>query len=289
MDKISFVSIDFETLTPELTSACAVGLVKVVDNVIVQKFYSLIKPIPDNRNERNTFVNGITDQMVEHAPTWKELYPLIEHFFESGKIVCHNASSDINILERISAYYGIVLKTCEVLDTYLITKQKLVDACWAVGIDYINRHDPMSDATACANLMLFIVTGHNPAPIVEKTEFKKTFGKEFFKKKELDSEVKKPLDADRVDNKETPFFQKKVVLTGTLQAYPVREEIASILKNYGADINGSISGRTDIVIVGAGAGPSKMKKIEALNEKGGNIRIIYEDELLEIMKNHGMN
>ena len=38
MEKRSFVSIDFETMTPALTSACAVGLVKVVDNVIVQKF-----------------------------------------------------------------------------------------------------------------------------------------------------------------------------------------------------------------------------------------------------------
>lgn len=43
-ENINFVAIDFETMTPELTSACAVGMVQVVNGVIMQKFYSLIKP-----------------------------------------------------------------------------------------------------------------------------------------------------------------------------------------------------------------------------------------------------
>ena len=58
-----FVAIDFETMTPELTSACAIGLVRVHNGVISQKFYSLIKPIPDSRTERNTHVHGLTDEM----------------------------------------------------------------------------------------------------------------------------------------------------------------------------------------------------------------------------------
>lgn len=46
---INFVAIDFETMTPDLTSACAVGMVQVVNGVIMQKFYSLIKPYPDEQ------------------------------------------------------------------------------------------------------------------------------------------------------------------------------------------------------------------------------------------------
>lgn len=45
METQDFVAIDFETMTPELTSACAIGLVRVHSGVISQKFYSLIKPI----------------------------------------------------------------------------------------------------------------------------------------------------------------------------------------------------------------------------------------------------
>lgn len=68
METQDFVAIDFETMTPELTSACAIGLVRVHNGVISQKYYSLIKPIPDFRTERNTHVHGLTDEMVADAP-----------------------------------------------------------------------------------------------------------------------------------------------------------------------------------------------------------------------------
>lgn len=77
METQDFVAIDFETMTPELTSACAIGLVRVHNGVISQKFYSLIKPIPDSRTERNTHVHGLTDEMVADAPTFSELFPLL--------------------------------------------------------------------------------------------------------------------------------------------------------------------------------------------------------------------
>ena len=87
---INFVAIDFETMTPELTSACAVGMVQVVNGVIMQKFYSLIKPYPDERTERNTFVHGITEEMVENAPTWDIVFPVLRSFAQSGCIACHH-------------------------------------------------------------------------------------------------------------------------------------------------------------------------------------------------------
>ena len=34
----SFTALDFETLTAERSSACAIGLVKVIDGYITQKF-----------------------------------------------------------------------------------------------------------------------------------------------------------------------------------------------------------------------------------------------------------
>ena len=61
-----------------------------------------------------------------------------------------------------------------------------------------------------------------------------------------------------------------------------------LLRSYGADINTSISSKTDIVIVGQGAGPSKMRKIEELREKGIDIRVIEEPELLQILDTHDM-
>lgn len=280
--KNNFVAIDFETMTPELTSACAVGIVKVVDNVISEKFYSLIKPIPDGRNERNTFIHGITEEMVANAPTWKELFPRIESLFESRVIVCHQASTDINILSELNRYYGITIGRCMTYDTYEITHKSLMDSCCDYGIDPGIHHDALCDASACAELYLACLGIKFKKPNYVKVS------KPGMKARELSSSTKKPLSAEDVENPNTPFFKKKVVITGLLTSYPIREELAQLLKKYGADINSSISGKTDIVIVGAGAGPSKLEKVAEYNAKGRNIRLIFEDELLQVLSENNM-
>lgn len=111
---------------------------------------------------------------------------------------------------------------------------------------------------------------------------------EKFKVKVLSAETKIPLADDEIINKETPFFHSKVVLTGNLVTYPVRETLATTLKKYGADINTSISRKTDMVIVGEGCGPSKMKKIEDLQAQGVDIKVIFEPEFLEIMEKYNI-
>ena len=42
-----FAAIDFEAANGKVTSACSMGLVIVRDNQIVERFYSLMKPVPN--------------------------------------------------------------------------------------------------------------------------------------------------------------------------------------------------------------------------------------------------
>ena len=113
-------------------------------------------------------------------------------------------------------------------------------------------------------------------------------GFNFVNKKEthLSAESVRPIDPEQVNDKTTPFFLKRVVITGILATFPEREQLAMLLRSFGADINTSISSKTNIVIVGQGAGPSKMRKIEELREKGSDIRVIEEPELLQILDAH---
>ena len=97
-----------------------------------------------------------------------------------------------------------------------------------------------------------------------------------------------PLKAEEVENKETPFFQKKVVITGSLDYFPIREELAKLLKSYGADINGNISKKTNIVIVGHDAGPKKMEKIYQLLDDGYFIQLFSEQDLLNIFDKYNI-
>lgn len=284
MDEFDFTAIDFETMTAEFTSACAIGIVRVENNVIVQKFYSLIKPIPDSRTGKNTFVHGITPEMVEHAPTFEELWPRIKGFLVHQNIVAHNAKFDLDVLDATSDWYNIDFPIKEVYDTMSFTRCGLAESCAAANIPLQDHHDALCDATACAELMLFTRGVTNFL-----NDKKRDKGLDStFSGKRVDKETLCPLNDEQVKNKQTPFFHKKVVLTGNLSAFPKREDIARLLKQYGADINTSISKLTDIVIVGAGAGPSKIKKIEELWAAGCRIKVIDEDELLNIFKEYNM-
>lgn len=278
MEKHTFTVIDIETMTPERTSACALGLVRVENDVIVQKFYSLIKPIPDDRTVTNTHVHGITPEMVENAPTFQDLWPTIEHYISGQVLAAHNTSFDLDVLKKVSAHYGITIPITGVVDTFSLTHLSLDETCKVLHVDLGKHHDALCDATACAEIILVLSGVELPRPTESIPHFVKP------KEKTLKKETKQPLSPEEVENKETPFFMKRVVLTGNLETFPARETIAKMLKAYGADINTSISKRTDIVIVGKGAGPSKMQKIEELQAQGHNLRVIEEPELLSIMK-----
>ena len=72
------------------------------------------------------------------------------------------------------------------------------------------------------------------------------------------------------------FYGKTVVLTGALNRYS-RGELTEILEGIGAKVSGSVSKKTDCVIVGADAG-SKLTKAEALG-----VPVIDEEGLLTLL------
>lgn len=276
----NFVSIDFETMTVKRTSACAVGLAVVLDGVIHRKFYSLIRPIPDDEPRTNTFVHGITPEMVQYAPTFDVIFPTLRDLMHGLTIVCHNRNTDINILRDCMAYFG--LQGIDIEDnicTYELTGLPLEACCAQYGINMGNHHDALDDAVACAKVMLALdgkIVSSIGAGSLRTIMANK--GERKYERATLD-----PLADDQVENQSTPFFHASVVITGTFEAYPNRNELGKRLQSLGADINTSISGKTTVVVMGNGAGPSKVKKIEDLRAKGHDIRVIYEPELVQIL------
>ena len=68
------------------------------------------------------------------------------------------------------------------------------------------------------------------------------------------------------------FAGKTIVLTGTLEKYK-RNELTDILQKKGANVTGSVSAKTDFVVVGADAG-SKLTKAQNLG-----IKLVFEADL----------
>ena len=85
------------------------------------------------------------------------------------------------------------------------------------------------------------------------------------------------LGTDMIDTS-SYFYGKTVVLTGTLNRYG-RSELTEILEGIGAKVSGSVSKKTDCVIVGSEAG-SKLDKAQALG-----IKVMDEEELLTHLSN----
>lgn len=276
----SFTAIDFETMTAERTSACAIGLAKVINGNITQRFYSLINPIPDDREHDNSSVHGITRQMVADAPTFRELWPMIDKIVGHDILVAHNAEFDHSVwCAQLESYRCAMPEAYRFICTYQLTGLSLDKACAMHGIDMGHHHDALDDAIACAKVFL-AANGHVNANTF-KGNLDDVFGQ--LRAKKIDRDILDPLDDEQISNWNTPFFHARTVITGVFGRYPNRNDLARMLRELGADINTAISKKTDIVVIGDGAGPAKIKKIQDLRDQGYDIRIIYEPELIEIL------
>ncbi len=84
---------------------------------------------------------------------------------------------------------------------------------------------------------------------------------------------------ERVDQTNAPLGGKTIVLTGTLESLK-RSEAGKRLEALGADVTGSVSKKTDVLVAGEKAG-SKLTKAESLG-----IEIWDEARLLEELAKH---
>ena len=82
---------------------------------------------------------------------------------------------------------------------------------------------------------------------------------------------------EELKTEESIFTDKTVVITGTIEGLS-RNEIKDIVEKRGGKVSGSVSKKTDFVIVGADPGSKYTKAVEL------GIRIIEEEELKNIVK-----
>lgn len=81
----------------------------------------------------------------------------------------------------------------------------------------------------------------------------------------------------------SPFYNKKVVLTGDLSMD--RKQVAEILFKLGADLNTSVSKKTNFLVVGQNPGWAKMEKAQSLIRDGVELQILYETDLWSVIDN----
>lgn len=156
---MNFIAIDFETANHNRDSACSIGLVRVRDGVIAEKVVHFIRP--PTRQFFFTYIHGITWEQVADAPDFGALWPKIHFLFDDVDFVAaHNAGFDRGVLKACCERYDIAVPNlpfqCSMQwarRTWSLRPTKLSDVCRHLKIE-LNHHEALSDALACAQIML---------------------------------------------------------------------------------------------------------------------------------------
>lgn len=160
-----FAAIDFEAANGEITSACSVGIVIVKNDEIVDKFYSLIKPVPNRYDFFTTKVHGIKYKDTVEAETFPGVWYKVAYKLRGLPLVAHGKSFDERCLKALHEYYHIKYPDYPFYCTHLGSQQlvpnienhKLQTVAMYYGYDIEkNHHNALADAEACAVIAMNI-------------------------------------------------------------------------------------------------------------------------------------
>ncbi len=167
---LDFTAIDFETANGNAASACAVGLVKVRDGLVVDRFSTLVRPTApyDEFWEWNTRIHGIDESHIVDALLWSDQLDDLIAFAEDDVFVAHNAGFDMGVITGACEASGLPAPDYAYLcslqvarKTYSLDSYKLPVAAMAAGFEDFRHHDALADAEACAAIIVHAARRHD--------------------------------------------------------------------------------------------------------------------------------
>lgn len=70
---------------------------------IIDTLIKPLKPIPAEA----TAIHGITNEMVEFAPTWPEIHEQVISLFKAGRMVIYNSDYDVRLIRQTAMQYKL--------------------------------------------------------------------------------------------------------------------------------------------------------------------------------------
>jgi DNA polymerase-3 subunit epsilon len=292
--------IDFETATEQNNSACSIGLALIIGTEIVKTESYLIQPPNNEYRTANINIHSITPKETENEPFFDEIWAKIKHYFQASEyITAYNAQFDMSVLKCTLELYGLDDIEFNYFDAIPFSSKacgssdkKLNQRCETLGIELENHHDALADTVAAAEVIIKCMEMKNVKSIQKylskytsisiklfsELNPTRSFGKSKFSKSDLNmiNGIENDEDAEQHE-----FFGKNIVFTGNFSEH--KEVLEAMASKKGAIIKGTVSGKTDIVVIGEvdlKISPSgvtiKEKKARELNENGRNIVLIDE-------------
>lgn len=316
-----FVAIDFETATANRYSACAIGGVVVEYGVgnewtITDSFHELIRP-PDidlesllpTFDDFNISIHGITPEMVEHAPTFDEVWQGLVTKFNGCLLLAHNTRFDMFVVRDACAIYEIEVGLFPFACSY-----RLAQAAWPTLPTYrldaladllsieLEHHNALSDAACSARIAQQIVKDQGVSSIEEAAErlgfrlgvLSESSYRPFSNAKSVEYPAQSTKRLSQIVPTgeiptDHPLKGKRLCFTGTLTSMS-REEAAQRAVNAGGTAADNVSGKVDYLVVGVtdlrlvkDGASGKLRKAVELREGGHHIEIIDEEDFLRLL------
>ncbi|MFC2947090.1 3'-5' exonuclease [Virgibacillus sediminis] len=171
---MKFVSIDFETANEKRFSPCAVGIVVANQHEIEKEYYSLINPLMPF-SQFNTRIHGITEEDVEEAPTFAQLWPELNSFLSGQLVVAHNASFDMSVIRQTLDHYSLEYPEMDYLCTANLSKRvwpdlmnhKLNTVAAHHGMRF-EHHHALEDARVAAKVFMQALSAYRAGGVCWK-------------------------------------------------------------------------------------------------------------------------
>lgn len=160
-DGARYVVFDVETPNSSNNRMSAIGIAVVEDGKLVKELSTLVNP-ETYFHPFNVQLTGITPAMAEEAPTFSELWPVLEPIFDSGLLVAHNAPFDMGVLAKCLRAYCVDWRdTAPYACTVRMGRRcypklpnhRLSTLCKYLSIP-LEHHQAGSDSRACAQLLV---------------------------------------------------------------------------------------------------------------------------------------
>lgn len=170
-----YIVFDVETPNSANDRMSSIGIAVVEDRTIVKEYYSLINP-ETHFDGFNIKLTGITPEQVADKPSFADAWPEIKDIMSSGLLVGHNAPFDMSVLGKCLrdyqiewmpyVYYACTCNISRKADPDTIN-HKLNTLCDVHSIKLDNHHNALSDAKACAELLIhYINEGVDPEDFI---------------------------------------------------------------------------------------------------------------------------
>lgn len=282
-----FIVIDIETANPDLTSICQIGIAVFENGELVDQWGTLINPNA-YFDEMNIYIHGITPSMVRNSPTIKQVESKIKGYF-ADNVVCSYGAFDRVSLTRIFPD----------LQNRWLDIMRVVRRCWSdkfaekgyglakvskhLKIKQENHHNALDDAIVAGGILnkALFESGKSLDYWLDRVE--KPIHVEYDENGHILPKIKRQGDPNG------PLYGEVVVFTGELSI--PRQDAAKKAASVGCDVVDGVSKKITLLVKGiqdksrlAGKELSNKEiKAQELISKGHNIRILSENDFLELV------